>query len=284
MRTRTFIRRSMGLGDVIISEPLVRQIRFVYPDHPIVYVTSKARSCSEIVTYFGHEFEDIMLLDVHEPFPYRPSNSEWFIDLDRAIHTPNRTYFETYCQAADIAYAGVVRKEPRLQYGWSPQITKPYVVIAPEASGWKGKEWPLHKYAALARRFEQAGITVVEPGVHKFVFQSEYQNIDGSLDVALNWIKYARLFVGGDCGLMHVAAAFGVPCCVPVGSVLPSITSEFKHIRTVSESLPCIGCSHGHFLTLTQPECVSYEPFACMKNLSVDMVWALANEMLSRGT
>ena len=162
--------------------------------------------------------------------------------------------------------------------------------MVPEASGWKGKEWPLHYYAKLAKMLSGDGIQVVEPGAHRFVFQSEFQNVKADLRTALNWIKHARLFIGGDCGLMHVALAFKVPCVICVGSVRPSITTEASKLGLVleaSKALFCTGCAHNHFLSLQQPECINRDMFSCMTRLTVDemytAVWAKM-EALKNGT
>ncbi len=103
----------------------------------------------------------------------------------------------------------------------------PILAIAP-AANWVGKAWPAERFALVARRLlgtdgslrggrlmvlggpdDQA---VAEP-VRSAVPRSRCIDLVGceSLLVAFAALKHARLFIGNDSGLMHLAAAAGTP-------------------------------------------------------------------------
>ncbi|MGO1119042.1 glycosyltransferase family 9 protein [Rhodovibrionaceae bacterium A322] len=282
------IKRLMGLGDVIISEPLISHFKQSYPDSHLTYITSQNRGCRDILAYVDG-IDDIQTVEPGQGLGAKLLKEGGFdlaFDLDRAIPQPGKSYFQSYTDLCDLPYDSIDRKVPQLRYEGPAKITEDYVVISPEASGWKGKEWPLHHFAQLAKRLTRQGITVVEPGAQKYVFQSDYQNIERNMDLALNWIKHARLFIGGDCGLMHVAAALGVPCVINVGSVFPQLTTEacsrqpFELVHV--QDLPCLGCVHNHYLSLNQPECIHTRHFGCTRDLSVDAMYAAVCRMLDR--
>jgi ADP-heptose:LPS heptosyltransferase len=103
----------------------------------------------------------------------------------------------------------------------------PILAIAP-ASNWIGKTWPAERFALVARRLLGPGgaladgrLMVVggpddqsaaEP-VRSAVSRSRLIDLVGAegLDVCFAALKRARLFIGADSGLMHLAAAAGAP-------------------------------------------------------------------------
>jgi len=103
----------------------------------------------------------------------------------------------------------------------------PILAIAP-AANWIGKTWPAERFALVARRLLGAGgaladgrlmvvggpddQTAAEP-VRSAVTRSRLIDLVGveGLDVCFAALKRARLFVGADSGLTHMAAAAGAP-------------------------------------------------------------------------
>jgi ADP-heptose:LPS heptosyltransferase len=85
----------------------------------------------------------------------------------------------------------------------------------------------------------------------------------------------AKLFVGNDSGIAHIAAAAGVPCVVVFGS------SNRNHWRPwttqpneiVFEELPCQPC-HGYF-------CAEFEKPECILRVPVERVIAAVDRILN---
>jgi ADP-heptose:LPS heptosyltransferase len=103
----------------------------------------------------------------------------------------------------------------------------PVLVLAPTAN-WPGKEWPIARYIDLTHRLTApgaplAGARIAVTGAPSERAQAQPlldalagpQLIDivgrGDLMTAFACFARARLFIGNDSGLMHMAAASGVP-------------------------------------------------------------------------
>jgi heptosyltransferase-2 len=159
-----------------------------------------------------------------------------------------------------------------------------YGVFAPGAEFGPAKRWPAPHYAALAR---QLGQTVVLLGSPKEAQEAaaiatavpadaaRVVNLIGqtSLLQALAVIAHARWVVSNDSGLMHVAAAFGVPQVAVFGSSSPLHTPPLNALAQVVwlkqdasyqpalDCAPCFQrtCPLGHMRCLhdVQPERVA---------------------------
>jgi len=147
-----------------------------------------------------------------------------------------------------------------------------YYVFAPGAEYGPAKRWPAGHFAALARQLTLpvvllgsakesdlcAGIAAAVNAAHA----GRCVDLSGrtSLDQALALISAAKAMVSNDSGLMHVAAAFGVPQVALFGSSSPLHTpplSDKAHVvwlknvpvyRPVLDCAPCFArvCPLGH--------------------------------------
>lgn len=110
------------------------------------------------------------------------------------------------------------------------ELTKgegPILALAP-AANWVGKTWPAERFAVLAAELLGSGgpmaggrlMIVGGPGdrmtgevVRRSTARSRMIDLVGKTDLLTTYacLKRARLFVGNDSGLMHLAAAAGAP-------------------------------------------------------------------------
>jgi ADP-heptose:LPS heptosyltransferase len=103
----------------------------------------------------------------------------------------------------------------------------PILALAP-AANWVGKTWPLERFAQVAMQLlgddgPMAGGRLmvmgapedskVLPSLRDVLPRDRFIDLIGKVDLltAHACLKHARLFVGNDSGLMHLAAAAGVP-------------------------------------------------------------------------
>jgi heptosyltransferase-2 len=149
-----------------------------------------------------------------------------------------------------------------------------YWVFAPGAEYGPAKCWPPAHYAALARLLKaDSGLPVLLLGSAKeaALCQDIEQQAGGacralagqtSLIDAMALIAAARGVVSNDSGLMHVAAAFGVPQAAVFGSTSPEHTPPLNpaaRVLWLKEELlldcaPCFDrvCRFGHTRCLTE--------------------------------
>src|SRR3954451_15026150 len=105
-----------------------------------------------------------------------------------------------------------------------------YVVITPGA-GWGAKRWPSDRYGEVARQLGQWGLqTMVNAGpgeerIAKQVVEASggaAQSLTCSVGQLIALARKARLFVGGDTGPLHLAAALGVAVIAIYGPTDPT--------------------------------------------------------------
>lgn len=92
-------------------------------------------------------------------------------------------------------------------------------VVSPRA-GWGAKQWPAERFGALAAELKKKGFTTLvnamsedDPLAAKVVATSEgaAQVIAGGIAELASLLRRAALYVGGDSGPTHMAAALGTP-------------------------------------------------------------------------
>lgn len=148
---------------------------------------------------------------------------------------------------------------------------KPFAVIHPTAA-FDTKQWATENFARVAEELTARGLTPVaivsprEAQVVELLIKQSSARVIGLSDLSLPEVtalaSHARLFVGNDSGIAHIAAAAGAPCIVVFGS---SNTAHWRPWTTrpnevVREEMPCQPC-HGYFCAeFEKPECILRVP------------------------
>ena len=140
---------------------------------------------------------------------------------------------------------------------------KPIAAFCPGAEYGPSKRWPARHFASLAKG-------LVEKGYAVWLFGSEKDRDIGEeiarasggaatnlcgrtdLETAVDLLSVAKIAVSNDSGLMHVAAAVGVPVVALYGSSSPEHTpplGKSRIARIAIECSPCFAreCPLGHF-------------------------------------
>ena len=151
------------------------------------------------------------------------------------------------------------------------------VGISPGASYGSAKEWFPERYGELATRVaRKLGGRVLLLGSRgdqkaaNLIWQRASMgpvNLAGktTLGQALALISRCRVLVTNDSGLMHVAAALGIPTVAIFGSTDPLRTGPLgETFRVLQKPIPCAPC--------LKPECP--EDRKCMSLISVDEVFS----------
>ncbi len=104
-----------------------------------------------------------------------------------------------------------------------------FVVINPGA-GWGAKQWPARNYGEVAKALSAAGLTPLinfgpgEEQLANIVEKASHgtaQRISCSIGELIALTRRARLFIGGDTGPLHLAAALQVPVLAIFGPTDP---------------------------------------------------------------
>ena len=110
-----------------------------------------------------------------------------------------------------------------------------FAMVAPGA-GWGGKQWPAERYGAVARALAAHNLkTLVNTGPAEERLANAVVEASGGSAVSVGCTiaqlialtRRARIFIGGDTGPLHLAAALGVPVVAIFGPTDPARTGPF---------------------------------------------------------
>ena len=159
---------------------------------------------------------------------------------------------------------------------------KDFVVINP-GGNWKTKNWAPERYGELASRLMKDGIPVVvtwgpgdEAMVRKLVEVGGkgIVQVPTTLEELVALCEISRLFVGGDTGPMHFAAAVGTPIVSIFGPTSSDRNGPFRREDIVVERrLPCRPCYERDKCPL--------EHWQCIVDITVDHVYEACRKRLS---
>lgn len=145
--------------------------------------------------------------------------------------------------------------------------SRPVVALMPGAEYGPAKCWPLEHFAELATCLDQAGYAVWifgsakdRPAGERIAARSSAVDLCGktSLEQAIDLLAQCHHAVSNDSGLMHVAAAVGIPVTAIYGSTSPGFTpplSDKANIQYLGiDCSPCFRreCPLGHLRCLTE--------------------------------
>jgi len=158
------------------------------------------------------------------------------------------------------------------------KLVHPFAILNPGA-GWGAKQWPVARYAELARVLGKDGVhSLVNfgPGEEELARTIEEQS-DGyaiaaqfTISQLIAVTRRASLFIGGDTGPLHLAAALKVPVVALFGPTDPARTGAYG-TRSVVLRDPSSITSHKR----------NRETEAGLMNITSDQVIAAARQFLS---
>jgi heptosyltransferase-1 len=152
-----------------------------------------------------------------------------------------------------------------------------FVILNPGA-GWGAKQWPVERYGEVARALAQDGLRSLinygpgEEDLVKAVVSSSSgaaREISCSISELIALTRRARLFIGGDTGPMHLAAALHVPVVAIFGPTNPARNGPFATSSIVLRSASSM-TSHAR----------NREPEKGLLEISPDEVIAAARKLL----
>jgi heptosyltransferase I len=158
------------------------------------------------------------------------------------------------------------------------QNIRDFAIVNPGA-GWGAKRWPAERYGAVARALAQQGIrSIVNYGPGEEILAETVQAVSegsafawkSSLSQLVALTRRARLFIGGDTGPMHLAAALQVPVVAIFGPTDPARNGPYGTRSVVLRSLSSL-TSHARVA----------RPDVGLLEISADTVANAARELMS---
>lgn len=165
-------------------------------------------------------------------------------------------------------------------------IPSPYIVLAPSAS-FLFKRWPVEYFISLAQELlkqRSEHVVVLAGPEDKFceafnVIQNpRFHNLQGktSLKESMQILNHAKICIGNDSGMNHIAEASGVPCVTIFGPTDPKFgfAPHSNKSRFLSKEMFCKPCS-----TTGKTPCYRDQHY-CMLEITPKEVLNLSQEIL----
>ena len=162
-------------------------------------------------------------------------------------------------------------------------IAPPFLVVNPFCSkGSQFKRWDLERYGELVRRIkDETGATVMilwgpdeEKEAVSLVEMSRGRAVlacPTTVSQALALLKKSCLYIGGDTGVMHLAALARIPVVALFGPTDHLVNGPYGGAHTIVRTgIPCSPCR--------DKECRTRE---CLKSLTVDDVFQAVTSLLA---
>ncbi len=123
-----------------------------------------------------------------------------------------------------------VEAERRIEQRLAEMGVGDFAILNPGA-GWGAKRWPAERYGRVARHLKEFGVRAIlnyGPGEEDLAREAEAASegaaraMKCSISELIALTRRARLFIGGDTGPMHLAAALQVPVVAIFGPTDPA--------------------------------------------------------------
>jgi hypothetical protein len=246
------VTRMGHIGDVIITEPVVRALKPHF---------------GRAVLYTNH-VEAGRLLEIYdEVLPYNQKPVEVTRPGDGIYQPlyeifPGINHLDGYAKSAGITLMPSERL-PRVRGGWPRVREGRYGLIAPETSSWMRamRQWPRDYFDLLKTELEQSltfPFVMLEPG--------PFSNM-------LSLIEHCDIFIGNDSAPAILAQAWRRPSFVICGSTKPETVLLSADVVGIVHDVGCNGCKD--IARHTDIGCAS--PI-CLSELSVKAVHAAIME------
>src|SRR4051812_42746141 len=183
------------------------------------------RGFDSIVSWYGAKRAEFREAVSGLPFAFFPA-----LPPDSSAHATD-FYLEQARTLSDCASDGI----PRIR---CDVAREDFAVIHP-FSGSPRKNWPLEKFRAIAARLERSMPVHWCAGAEDPLVPGAVR-IDDLYDLAC-WLARARLYIGNDSGITHLAAAVGTPVLALFGPTDPAVWApRGANVRVARFSFPAL--------------------------------------------
>jgi heptosyltransferase-1 len=141
--------------------------------------------------------------------------------------------------------------EARINQHLAEKNISDFAILNPGA-GWGAKRWPAERYGDVARELASLGLrTILNYGPGEQELAQAAQSASGGTAEIMNCTitelialtRRARLFIGGDTGPLHLAAALAIPVVAIFGPTDPARNGPYA-TRTIVLRNPSSATTH----------------------------------------
>lgn len=278
---RILVIREGAAGDVLLTTPIVKELKNKFPDSYLVFMTKYPEILQnnpyvdEIIRFEPKGGIDVVFNLMSELYPDIPIVEAYGKITRLLIEHPQ---IEFYLSNQEREWTN------RYMKTLSIQDNRGFVVIHP-MSGNRIKWWNANSYQAVSDYILSRKLQVVTVGSSMDCVELRGTiNLIGKLSLRQSaaLISRAKLFVGLDSVPMHVANAFKIPSVILFGSTSPrEVLVDARNVKIIQSSEYCLGCRRH-----TTPDrwkqnvdCPRGRLY-CMENISPDCVIEKINETL----
>jgi ADP-heptose:LPS heptosyltransferase len=273
--------RRAALGDVIMTTPVIRELRRRYPEAHIQVVTDEPAvlannpDVSRVVLPSQMEKKDPWDIYINLNNAYETQVSSHYIEsyLDRAFGESRDqvTDRDTAMYPSDDEKAAV-------DEALAEHKIKDYIVVHMRRWAWENKNIDFQIWSALFTRLQDKypDVTIISIGAK---YDMRVPVLPGYADLveqlSLGEIQYlisgARAFIGPDSGPFHIAGTTRTPIVALISHLLPEQIlpwrdGEFgKDITVVLSGVPCVGCYARQTPPVNNLTCENDVQWACNK-------------------
>jgi ADP-heptose:LPS heptosyltransferase/GT2 family glycosyltransferase len=255
------IKRTGAIGDVLLTTPLIAEIKKQNPQSEIF-----------VETAYPAIFKNNP--NVKEAAKEFPNVRRWACEINLDMSYENMP--ETSIQEAYFKTANIIGKPGRPELFPDDATAKScqesfgdkqWVAVHPGPSTWRGKDWPFDRWEKVCRRLADKGWRVLLVGTPGPSLPN-YLDLRGKTDFQTlsAVLRCCKLFVGIDSFPIHCAQAVGCPVVGLFGATLPEfiLTGDYA---AVCGTAPCAGERH-RVSGKTYTACEG----TCMESISVEQV------------
>jgi heptosyltransferase-1 len=168
--------------------------------------------------------------------------------------------------------------EQRMSQGLAQRGIRGYAILNPGA-GWGAKRWPAQRYGQVAKALAAIGLRSIlncGPGEENLAREAEAasegaaQSMTCSITDLIALTRRAQLFIGGDTGPLHMAAALQIPVVAIFGPTDPARNGPYGTQSVVLRN-PASPTTHAR----------RAQPDEGMLEISVDAVIGAARHLLA---
>lgn len=280
------VRRTGALGDVLMTTPILRELKKRYPQSKIIFATHSPDALAGN-TYIHKVVGTIDQIRAETPVVY---------DLDLAYeNNPKMNIVDAYSMVA----FGETLKDKSLDLhsskhdfdgafaaiGGHVSFERDKVVVIHQAVSWKNRTWPIQYWNEVVRNLAAKGYKILVVGRGGDFKPPPIAGVTNMID-KLNipqireLIAHSKMFIGTDSGLMHIAQTTSTPVIGMFTVANPEYRiTRHKDFYPIVPTSPCRYCLHEEKPPVTFVGC-RVGTMQCLKEITPQAVTSMVDLVL----